>query len=864
MTKPPGILIHITDLSMRQKPTLASRLPVGAGFGGTSGSTPTANGMCGNRIGPIKSGVPEGNPLNLLLRRSRPFPLSEVATLLISSFDTAHFPSPFAPAPGVYHDQAHAELVGTFRDHYGYIAALHAGGLQADGEATLYTALAVLALAAGNNHQDAWEATNADDRIAELLTTLRDQSWGNQDGLGRVHPIRHPDVYDYDEPGNKIRNSPLTKDSFGAIVAAAYYAYFCPHSSERVRGLARDLMRKWSEYLVLNQWRTHSTYIAGEFETVPKKKRDPVTGEWKDSDDSAYKYIFGPPGNNEPLVERQVDAKGPESFLLLPHELYALRNVAAKLGIPTTQWDIWSNELPAELKQTIADVAAPYLADAAGRGLDYILQRLGYAIPYSIPLGPPEWNFGKVEGVFEVKIPSDDRQRIVAGFRDVVRDVIKEAVRLNNFRDNQAGDLIGLAVNRVLDIFPNSLGPNKWRSILVGAVQQVVPWLSSAGWVEAATFLGTLAFLRLTADKKADVVSYTLWVYAVECETRPEMEDILKPFVQEFFSYVRGHDNPNGLWAWLAEDTGRVHDEIALFESNHPRTWSNFAFGSAKFDEWLNKREPNPETAKDQFPRLDYLLLKALDEKGPPRGVTDVLADWWHAFEDAVGDASQLFIESVKEQFERLGQFSRDAIDAVGNLIRETWTKTGQYIQEQFRDGRLVLKQAWDQTGSMLLRFTEQLDGRWIEEYWNRAGERYWKGIWDKGGEVRKMLYRFLEDAGGKWIEEYWNRAGERYWKGIWDKAGEVRRCSPGSSRTPGASGSRSTGTGPARGTGRGSGTRPAKAPRCSPGSSRTPGASGSRSTGTGPARGTGRGSGTRPAKAPGCSPGSSRTPGAS
>ena len=721
------------------------------------------------RDGPTAATAAEENPIAELLRSLRPFPRLDAAVArTVSSAPGA--PSAAPSNREAYHDQAHTELVDRFRDSIGYVAMYKDGAIKPDGEATLYTALAVVALSAGNYHQDAWELANANERLAELLTVLIERSWGNPDGRGREHPIRHPDLHHYDLQGNEIRKDPLTKDSFAPIVAASYYAYMCPHSNSNVRELARRLIRKWSDYLVLNQWLTHSNYIAGEFDAVPKKKLDPSTGQWQETNEKAYEHIFGRLVHaNQRREERQVDFKGPEFYFVFPHEIYALQNVAAKLGVPLPQSDIWSNEFVAELKQTMADWAAPAFANAAGRGLEYILQRLGYAVPYSIPLGPPDWDYGKVEGVFEVRIPAGDRERIVRDFTTIVRDFIKESVRLGNFREHQTADLVGIAIDRVLDFFPNSLGPDKWRSVLVGGLRQVMPWLSNDGWVEAVTFLATLQLLK---TQKPHVVSYTLWAYAVECETRPELEDILRPFVQEFFGFLRENGNPNGLWAWLAEDTGRVQGQMALFDSREDqRIWSTFAFTSPdKFDDWMNEGLTNPATGSGkEAPRLDYLLLRALDEKGAPRGLTDVLSDWWHAFVDAVGNACQAFINGIKDQFLRMGQYTRDALDADGNLIRETWTSALEYAQEQWGNGRMTLKRVWDRSGTLLQRLSIQPDGKWIEEYWNRTTEKYWRGLWDRPSGSQLELFREFADQ--RWEEIYFaGRDGFKYWRGLWNQ----------------------------------------------------------------------------------------------
>jgi hypothetical protein len=73
----------------------------------------------------------------------------------------------------------------------------------------------------------------------------------------------------------------------------------------------------------------------------------------------------------------------------------------------------------------------------------------------------------------------------------------------------------------------------------------------------------------------------------------------------------------------------------------------------------------------------------------------------------------------------------------------------------------------------MIERITEQLDGKYIEEYWNRA-ERYWRGVWsDATGAADKMIERYISQFDGTTIVEVWDSAG-KYGKSVFDKAGRL------------------------------------------------------------------------------------------
>ncbi|PEY17227.1 hypothetical protein CN331_17940, partial [Bacillus cereus] len=597
------------------------------------------------------------------------------------------------------------------------------------GEATLYTAIAAIAISTGNYIQDEWDKNYANAKLQELLTVLLKEGWGNKDNLERKHPIRHPEDIDYYRNGDDIkqRMSPLSKDSFGAIVAASYYCYSCPNSSQEVRQLARDLITKWTDYLILFQWRTHSIYIEGEFER-------------SEQDDDYYKNIY----SDDNLTNRKM-YKGLESFMLWPHEMYALQNAAAHLGVPTSHWKVWE-KIPVELNQTIVDFAAPYLAQYAGENLDIFLKNFHFVIPYSIQI-VPNWPSGKVEGLFVVEIPSHTREQIVNTFKETLKDLIREIVRTGNYTNYQSDELLGILINRILNLFPDTLGPDSWRSILNKSIQQILPWITGEGWIEALTFLGFLQLLKLT---NTSTISYTLWTYAIECETRPEIKDILKAALQDFYSYLRGNDNPNSLWGWIAEDSEIVNKHIHLFEANEWNYWWKFAYQENKFNDWLKEAEnpSNNEGNKRKSPRLDYLVLSGVAEKGPPAGTNSNLSSLLEVLRDLVKDAASHFINNltaeIQRQFNQAGYYIRETLTAAGILIKETWSNTLESTRESLLQGELIGKSTWDQTGTLIQNMSK-IDDKIVEEYWNRSTEKYWKGVWSTvEGRAADMIERAI------------------------------------------------------------------------------------------------------------------------
>ncbi|WP_199621092.1 hypothetical protein [Paenibacillus alkalitolerans] len=642
-----------------------------------------------------------------------------------------------------------------FLDGYGYIVDYRNKLPTSLGEATLFTAIAAVALATGNYSQDTWESINANKKLKALLWTLKEQSWGNEDVGFKKHPIRHPLKQEFSKNHDFLRVSPLTKDSFGAIVAACYYSYICPNSDDEVRTIARDLIKKWGDYLndPQSQWRTHYNYIPGEFEfdTIGGKKY--------------YKHIFEEDGG-------RVMFKGPESFQLLPHEIIALQNVAETMGIWTNRWNIWLRGMLPDLKKTIYDIAAPYFAEFAANGLEYVLEKLVFEYPYSIQLGPDNWKQGKVEGVFKVGVPANQRRAVVDRFKMLVIKYIRHSVLLDDYRTSQAVYFLEQMIEKVLGSFA-ILQRDKWRSILNLAMRRVLPWLDGSIWVEAVTFLGTQQLLKATGESE---ISYTVWSFAVECETRFELRPLLNPSVQEFFQYLKFVGNPNGLWAWLSDDVFTLRQQLTRFETHDTWHWWEFAYGPTKYNDWVDKPDRESPDGRESS-RLDYLVLDGLAEKGSPLRPTTIIIpdDWLHMFMRSARDALLEFLKGIKDDFRDLGIYARKTVNHAGETLREIWNDSLEYTSELFRFKQLVSKAVLDRAGKFLYKFNILPNGQMVVEHWNKI-EKYWKGVWsDATGTADKMIERFKISFGDITTQEFWNTEFQEYWKRVWSDSSMAR-----------------------------------------------------------------------------------------
>jgi len=368
---------------------------------------------------------------------------------------------------------------------------------EANGDASTFTAEASIGTAlAGDN-----TAT------AGYLNALLNYSW---DSNG--NPIRHPDIKQYISNGQGgytfYRNNPMSEDSFGSIIAASYFAYTSSTSSTEVKDLARQLVEKFINYLIVHQWWLIPDYSQFDFAETGTGSGAKLANIY------SYDPTTGTYSNDT--------FNGPETYLIAPPQRYELQEVAADMGFSTSQWNIWTGGVPATVTQGVADYVAGPVGAAAGRALDFILKQIEFSVPYDFELGSSDFNFGEIKGAVTLSIPDSLRQSMVNAFSSGVTQVIRDAAQTVNLLTFQQGELVGLALNPVLDILKNynfsipysipipsgaaglfptqtisgninlSIPLGNWRDALTGALQKVTPWLDGSALVEAATFAGML------------------------------------------------------------------------------------------------------------------------------------------------------------------------------------------------------------------------------------------------------------------------------------------------------------------------------------------------------------------------------------
>ncbi|WP_157274465.1 hypothetical protein [Paenibacillus fonticola] len=284
--------------------------------------------------------------------------------------------------------------------------------------------------------------------------------------------------------------------------------------------------------------------------------------------------------------------------------------------------------------------------------------------------------------------------------------MMRKTIQLDQYNGPKAIEFLrNLITNTAFsyDVLPKS----KWQSILTLAFQRVVPWMDGSIWIELLTLLGTQQLLKVMGP---DVVSYSIWPFAIIHETRPEFKALLAPITRDFFSFIRNDENPNGLWAWLSEDLVTVQEQLTTFESKPPDYWWKFAYGSKKYNDWLD--EPNHTTANGkESPRLDYIALDGLAEKGTPRGLGASTNDWVQIFFDASIEGLNHFIAKIKEEFEKFGIYVRTEILKTGEVFQEIWRNTKEFSIKKWTEGlgRITYLKTWNQIGELKLFWREQL-----------------------------------------------------------------------------------------------------------------------------------------------------------
>lgn len=116
--------------------------------------------------------------------------------------------------------------------------------------------------------------------------------------------------------GEELCRRPLNRDSFAQIVAAAYYSFHSPKSSDAIPTRAKAVIARWIEYLPPRSYRTHSKYRE-EFDEFER-------------DGDKFKHLY-----SDGEGKHRISYLDKLSFRLMPHEIAALRRCGDKMGLDT-------------------------------------------------------------------------------------------------------------------------------------------------------------------------------------------------------------------------------------------------------------------------------------------------------------------------------------------------------------------------------------------------------------------------------------------------------------------------------------------------------------------------------------------------
>uniref|UniRef100_A0A8H7TQ47 Uncharacterized protein n=1 Tax=Bionectria ochroleuca TaxID=29856 RepID=A0A8H7TQ47_BIOOC len=616
-------------------------------------------------------------------------------------------------------------LYFNYRDVHGYVLERRDDRFETYGEATYFTAIAAAAYAL-DSYESPRENTNQ--VLGGLLDVLNEKSWGNRDSQWVTHPIRHPDWQEIHTSGI-VRQRPMSKDAFGPIVAACYYAFNSPNTSGAVRVTAKNLINHWVTYLSTHNWTLHTNYLPGEFEKVPGEK-DP-------GDTTAppyrYKNIRSYENGKEGGPSRYL---GPESFLLLPCELYSLKHCAESLSVPNNIAP-WINASFAIGSNITYHILPPVVA-AARDGLRYVLDHLEFEKRYRIEL-IPGWEKGDLKGKLSLSIPESKKAAILDAFEKSIYEMLDPLFRDPTSIGSRGSPLYPNAIRKLVPFFPDDLRVLPLNEILQDLLAQVMPWFQDDLLFEYLAFqltfdpritnkLGLVVLSSAsvpglyfgwkvgtapTEAPDASLAGFTFWSMLMELETRSILNCMLRPLAASHYGALKAAQNPNGLWAAVCEDRAAIDTAIQNFLNlgapsldSKPYAWSK------NYEEWFAKKD-DPMSS-----RLDYFILRALIDKGVPRRVPLSLSSL-QIFLDAAESLIRNTILSAIDEFKKTGKYYVMVTDAAGAVVQDLMDTSVGFVRNIWKAG--------EQTSSTLHKLAGQVEQwRWRPGQGGLAGYTRW------------------------------------------------------------------------------------------------------------------------------------------
>ena len=564
------------------------------------------------------------------------------------------------------------------------------------GDSVLRTSIAAIAFALEG------DSINA----ADLVSTIDAHAWSNNG-----HPVRHPEVHDFHKDGRDLGLSPMSKDQFLAFMVACDRLYRCSSATTAHKATARDALIRFTDYLLIHNFRLQSQYTD-----------DQITNDIDTT-----------------------NPKGPETYILLSTDIYALRAIALSMDIPAATWTAWGTVAVSPWLQ----VAADYVAFVMGKLLRFLLDRIAFRTTYQCSL--PVEVFGSlnvVSGTIEIAIPDNVCDEIQAGFETLIR----ELVRAGNHVALEPIELIEKTLRGHGTRLSGNLGQRDWALLIIQIFGKVYPWLNgdvlrTVAGQTAAIEIGRTAFESENPDRFY-TVQMAFWPLWATLKSQREIWFLLQPVVDSFCSGISRHQN--GLWGWLNDDDAMVDRHLLAFEAdsydNVAHLWES---------SWHSTKKALTSPRKVDSARVDFLLLKQLkdgtDQPCVPAldfsGISAALEEWGQTL-------VQRIIDSIRDSYERTGRWVVSEIDDLGNGIRQTWDKSQGFVRstyvrgkrvakEVFIEGELALKDIWEhvngQTKRVQSAIKNNIEG--IRRTWIN-GTRTLVQKFEGGSEVVRQVYQ--------------------------------------------------------------------------------------------------------------------------
>ncbi|CAH0024677.1 unnamed protein product [Clonostachys rhizophaga] len=389
---------------------------------------------------------------------------------------------------------------------------------------------------------------------------------------------------------------------------------------------AKNLINHWVTYLSTHNWTLHTNYLPGEFEKVPGEK-DP-------GDTTAppyrYKNIRSYENGKEGGPSRYL---GPESFLLLPCELYSLKHCAESLSVRNNIAPWINASFP--IGFNISYHILPPVVAAARDGLRYVLDHLEFEKQYRIEL-IPGWEKGDLKGKLSLSIPESKKAAILDAFEKSVYEMRDPLFRDPTSIGSRGSPLYPNAIRNRVPFFPDDLRVLPLNEILQDLLAQVMPWFQDDLLFEYLAFqltfdpritnkLGLVVLSGAsvpglyfgwkdgtapTEAPDASLAGYIFWSMLMELETKPILNCLLRPLAASHYGALKAAQNPNGLWAAVCEDRAAIDTALQNFLN----------LGAPSFDSkpyaWKSLIRNTILSAIDEFKKTGKYYVMVTDAAG--------------------------------------------------------------------------------------------------------------------------------------------------------------------------------------------------------------------------------------------------------